>query len=108
MAGFSPSTSGENSERSPGSDAGLIAEAEKVKMKRRGRPPANWWPDFAEELAVYLHDMGLPQGSGTDGQTEVIDAVFARMVAAGKEEASRASVQNVVNAVLLRIRSAEK
>lgn len=71
-----------------------------------GRSPANWWPDFAEELAVYIHENGLPQGEGHDGQSAVIDAVFSRMVEKGKPEPGRGTVQPVVNAVLRRIRSA--
>ena len=75
---------------------------------KRGRRPANWWPDFAAELALYIHEMGIPAGHGTDGQSEVIDAVFGRMSAQGKSEGSRAQVQSAVNEVLVRIRSAGK
>lgn len=71
-----------------------------------GRPAANWWPDFAEELAVYVHDNGIPEGQGHDGQSMLIDAVFARLVEQGKPEPGRGTVQAVVNAVLRRIRSA--
>lgn len=71
-----------------------------------GRPPANWWPDFAEELAVYVHENGSPEGQGHDGQSAMIDAIFARMVQHGKAEPGRGTVQPVVNAVLRRIRSA--
>ncbi|WP_374412103.1 hypothetical protein [Novosphingobium colocasiae] len=72
-----------------------------------GRPAANWWPDFAEELAVYIHESGIPDGRGHDGQSSLIDAVFARMAEQGKPEPGRGTVQAVVNAVLRRIRSAE-
>lgn len=71
----------------------------------KGRPSANWWPDFAEELAVFCLDEGIPEGDGTEGQSEVIDVVFGRMVAAGKAEPSRTTVQKVVNQVLLRWRA---
>lgn len=71
-----------------------------------GRPAANWWPDFAEELTVYIHENGIPEGQGHDGQSALIDAVFARMVEQGKPEPGRGTVQAVVNAVLRRIRSA--
>lgn len=73
---------------------------------RKGRAPANWWPDFAVELAIYVHEEGLPAGSGREGQSTVIDAIFKRLAAAGKSEPGRATVQPVVNAVLDRIRSA--
>ena len=69
-----------------------------------GRKPAGWWPDFAEELALYIHANGSPPGQGAEGQSAVIDAVFAAMAAAGKQEPARSSVQPVVSAVLRRIR----
>lgn len=72
-----------------------------------GRPLAKWWPDFAEELAVYIHENGLPDGQGHDGQSDVIDAIFRKLSERGKPEPGRATVQPVVNAVLSRIRSAE-
>ncbi|WP_338242206.1 hypothetical protein [Aurantiacibacter hainanensis] len=74
----------------------------------RGRSAAKWWPDFAEELSVYIHEEGIPEGSGHEGQSALIDAVFERLVAAGKTEPGRATVQPVINAVLQRIRSAGK
>ena len=73
---------------------------------RGGRAPANWWPAFAEELAWYVHEAGFPAGQGNEGQSEIIDAVFARMTSAGKPEPSRTTVQPVINALLARVRSA--
>lgn len=74
--------------------------------QNRGRPAANWWPDFAEELAFYIHECGLPEGQGAVGQSEVIEEVFNRLAAAGKPEPNRTSVQRVVSNVLRRSRSA--
>jgi len=73
---------------------------------RRGRKPANWWPDFAEELAMYVLECGLPAGSGTEGQSELIDEIFRRIAEAGKAEPGRTTVQPVISAVLRRWRSA--
>lgn len=73
-----------------------------------GRPPANWWPDFAEELAWYVYEVGFPAGEGRDGQSEMIEAIFERMAAAGKPEATRTTIQSVINALLDRFRSAGK
>jgi hypothetical protein len=81
-------------------------ESELTAAKAGGRPPAKWWADFAEELAVYVHENGLPEGKGHEGQSEVIDAIFARMNERGKKEPGRPTVQPVINAVLRRIRSA--
>lgn len=82
-------------------------KAQPAGTRAGGRPAASWWPDFAEELAVYIHDTGSPDGEGHEGQSTVIDAVFARMAEQGKPEPGRGTVQPVVNAVLRRIRSAE-
>lgn len=83
-----------------------VALAAVPPMRRGGRPAANWWPDFAEELAVYVYENGIPEGQGHDGQSALIDAVFGRMAERGKGEPGRGTVQTVINAVLRRIRSA--
>lgn len=74
--------------------------------RQSGRRAAAWWPHFAEELAIYLHEEGMPDGTGAEGQSEVIDAIFTRMNHNGKTEPSRATIQPVVTAVLRRIRTA--
>lgn len=74
----------------------------------KGRPPANWWPAFAEELAVYINDYGFPAGVGQEGQSKIIDDLFARLSQRGIAEPGRTSVQPVVRAVLSRIRPAGK
>ncbi len=77
-----------------------------TEAKAGGRSAAKWWPDFAEELALFIHEEGVPPGSGHDGQSEVLDKICKRLTAASKEEPGRATVQPVINAVLERIRSA--
>lgn len=72
----------------------------------RGRPTASWWPDFAAELAIYVHDEGIPEGIDTEGQGTIIDAVLSRLAERGAREPSRASIQPVVNDVLRRLRAA--
>jgi|GEM_PF-1398735 len=74
----------------------------------RGRKPAQWWPDFAEELAVYIHETGIPAGEGAEGQSAVIAEVFDRLAKRGCTEPNRTSVQPVVRNLLKRLRSAEK
>lgn len=81
-------------------------EVKTNQASRRGRPVASWWPDFAEELAVYIHDNGVPKGSDAEGQSKMIDKIFAALADRGREEPSRTSIQDVVSAVLRRIRSA--
>lgn len=89
------------------SDDSFVSEAGESKQ-RRGRPPANWWPDFAEELALTIHEEGIPAGTGHVGQSGLLDKVCERLAQSGKPEPSRTTAQPVINAVLARIRSAGK
>lgn len=77
-----------------------------VEAAPLGRPLAAWWPDFVAELVAYTVDVGLPPGIGHQGQSEVIKDVCARLQERGKEEPSRSQIQEAINAVLRRMRSA--
>ncbi|GAA4780149.1 hypothetical protein [Novosphingobium ginsenosidimutans] len=88
-----------------GGDAAVTHQLPKPSMSG-GRRPANWWPDFAEELAIYCLKEDPPEGEGTDGQSAMIEAIFKRMAERGKPEPSRSTVQPVINAILRRWRSA--
>lgn len=77
--------------------------AERPQSGNRGRPPANWWPDFAEELAIYVHDHGMP-----DTQETLISSVQAAMTARERAEPSRAQIQPVIRALFDRLRPAGK
>lgn len=82
------------------------ASATNEKRGRGGRRPSNWWPHFAAELAVYVHENGIPLGTGSDGQGDVIAAIQKRMVENGHEGVpDRSSIQPVVQAVLDRLRN---
>lgn len=89
------------------SDDSAASDASEPKPAR-GRSAAKWWPDFAEELALAIYEEGIPEGSGHEGQSELLEKVLARLSATGKPEPGRATVQPVINAVLARIRSAGK
>ncbi|MEG8032659.1 hypothetical protein QP179_14180 [Sphingomonas aurantiaca] len=79
--------------------------AEESKRSRGGRKPSNWWPHFATELAVYIHEIGIPDGIGADGQGEIIAAVQKRMSERGNEAIpDRSSIQPVIQAMLDRLR----
>lgn len=85
----------------------IKTEAIEAPSKRNGgRGPAKWWPDFAEELAIYCLKEDPPEGSGTEGQSAMIEAIFKRMAERGKSEPSRTTVQPVINEILRRWRSA--
>ncbi len=86
-----------------------VAEALGVRpfdARTAGRPLAAWWPDFVAELVAYTVEVGLPEGIGHQGQSEVIREVCSRLQARGKEEPSRSQIQEAVNAVLRRMRAA--
>jgi len=82
------------------------AEPAETAISRGGRSAAKWWPAFAEELAMFIHEEGIPDGVGHEGQSEILDKIFTRLNEANKMEPGRATVQPVINAVLARIRSA--
>lgn len=95
----------------PGLGSSLIhppVAAETQIVRGRGRSSALWWPDFAEELALFIYEEGLPEGAGAEGQSQVINGVFGRMAERGVGEPSRTSVQPVISAVLQRARLAGK
>jgi hypothetical protein len=71
-----------------------------------GRPRSEKWTAWIAELVAYVHEEGVPGGSGTDGQDPIIAAVDARLIERGLEGPSRSTVQPVVRAVLQRLRSA--
>ncbi|MEA1072186.1 hypothetical protein [Sphingomonas sp. LY160] len=66
----------------------------------RGRPSAGWWPAFAEELAVYVHDLGPPDSGG---QAQMMRDIFDRLARRGISEPGRSSVQPVIARVLRRL-----
>lgn len=78
--------------------------AELVAKSTKGRPAAGWWPTFAEELATYIHEVGIPAGQGNEGQSALIDTICERLARQGKPEPSRSTIQPVINAVLRRLR----
>lgn len=69
----------------------------------KGRPPANWWPDFAEELAFFIHENGVPET-----QEALIEGVFTALAKRGKSEPSRTQIQPVVRQLLTRLGGAGK
>lgn len=72
-----------------------------------GRPKSEKWSHWIAELVSYIHDEGIPGGSGVEGQDAIIGSVDERLIARGLEGLGRSTVQPVVRAVLLRLRSAE-
>ena len=77
-----------------------------VESPSVGRPLAAWWPDFVAEIVAYAVEVGMPEGVGHQGQSVVIKDVCTRLQERNKEEPSRTQIQEAVNAVLRRMRSA--
>lgn len=64
------------------------------------------WNAWIAELAAHIHDTGVPQGRGAEGQDELIAAIDSRLTEQGKPTLARSTVQSAARAVLLRLRSA--
>lgn len=71
---------------------------EASSKKTAGRPAATWWPDFATELAIVIHDEGLP-----DTQAALISRIQESLTIQGKEEPSRAAIQPVIREIFSRL-----
>lgn len=85
-----------------------ISELSPSIVAGKGRPRADWWPDFVAELVAYVKEIGLPEGIGHQGQGQVFKEVSDRLAAAGKSPPERTQTQETINAVLRRMRSAGK
>lgn len=70
---------------------------------KKGRPIANWWPDFARELAIEIHENGLPES-----QEALIVKIQATLTSQGKEEPSRTHIQPIIRDIFSRCGPAGK
>jgi len=77
-------------------------------LARGGRPKSENWANWIAELVSYIHEEGIPDGSGADGQDALIAAVEERLNARDLESLGRSTVQAAVRAALLRLRLAGK
>ena len=84
---------------------GLVRETTKSPPTKagRGRRPANWWPDFAEELAHEIHQNGMPET-----QAALIKRVLDALAERGKPEPSRTQIQPIIRGLFDRLTSAGK
>lgn len=73
----------------------------------KGKARSNKWDAWIAELASYIHEHGIPPGSGAHGQDELINAIDARLIQRKLQGPGRTTVQSAARAVLLRLRSAE-
>jgi rhodanese-related sulfurtransferase len=64
------------------------------------------WDAWIAELAAHIHDTGVPEGRGAEGQDELIAAIENRLSERGLPTLARTTVQSAARAILLRLRSA--
>lgn len=77
-----------------------------VRPSRGGRSRSESWTDWIAELVSVIHEEGIPEGTGAEGQDALIGAIEERLETQGLESLSRSTVQAAVRAVLVRLRSA--
>ena len=75
--------------------------------ERSPRRLADPWPAWVAELALHIHTKGYPDGTGSQGQGDLIKAVADALAERGIETLSRTTVQPVIQAVLDRYRAAD-
>lgn len=102
-AGISSLAKSLGAEDADGSDS----VAPQTKPTKLGRRQSDLWRPWVAELVSYIHQNGVPEGIGSQGQEELITAVADALAARGIEALARSTVQPVVQAVLDRLRSAE-
>ena len=72
---------------------------------RGGRRPSKSWPNWVAELVAVIHNEGIPDGQGAQGQEELLNKVADALAERGIEGLGRTTVQPVVQAVLDRLRA---
>lgn len=77
-----------------------------TRLNAVGRRRAEWWPDFVAELVIYVQEVGIPDGIGHQGQSQVFNDVSERLEEREKLLPDRSQTQETINAVLRRLRSA--
>jgi hypothetical protein len=83
-----------------------LRSAAAASSARGGRPKSESWANWIAELVSTIHDEGIPDGSGAEGQDALIGRIEERLGARDLEGPSRSTVQPAVRAALLRLRSA--
>jgi hypothetical protein len=81
--------------------------ATETASRAGGRKLSELWPDWVAEFVVNIYDHGWPDGTGSQGQEELICRVANALAERGLEGPSRATVQRTVQATLQRWRDAK-
>lgn len=94
-------------EARPDEKAGCSSGIAEPASTQRGPKLSERWRRWVAELVAQIHDKGIPEGVGSQGQEELIKAVADALAERGEETLSRSTVQPIVQAVLDRLRSAD-
>jgi hypothetical protein len=73
-----------------------------------GRRQSDLWRPWVAELVAYIHENGIPDGVGAQGQEELIKGIADALAERSIEALGRSTVQPVIQEVLDRLRAAEK
>lgn len=88
----------------PARPAALAQQPPQAQRHTGGRPMSELWPDWVAELVSYIHDHGIPPGSGSTGADDLISRVDDRLSEKGLDAPSRSTVLVTAKAVLRRLR----
>ena len=80
---------------------------ETAETQPSGRRQSELWPAWIAEIVAHIHESGVPEGVGSQGQEELISAVADALAKRGQRTLGRTTVQSTVQAVLDRLRSTE-
>lgn len=69
-----------------------------AKKEKRGRKPAPWWADFAEELVVHIHENGFPES-----RDALFNAVSESLAAQGRKEPGSTAGKDVISNIWARL-----
>lgn len=94
-------------EARPDQGAGDAPGIIKPASAHRGPKLSERWRPWVAELVAHIHENGVPEGIGSQGQEELIKAVADALAMRGEESLARSTVQPIVQAVLDRLRSAD-
>lgn len=84
---------------------GVASASARLVSDDAGRQRSDLWPEWIAELVALVHEIGVPEGHGSQGQAELIQAVEEALAKRGRRTLARTTVQSTVKAVLNRLRA---
>ena len=77
------------------------------RVAKGGRRMSASWPQWVAEVVAYMHENGIPPGTGAGGVDVVLNTVADRLATRGLDGPARTTSQETMRAILLRLREAE-